>query len=1158
MAKYSSPPIFTRNLWLTSALLVLAVFIFAIYVWSEKQIDRANEVRLRSFLLADELRHSSDDLTRMVRTYVVTRDVSYKQRYFDIIDIRNGKKARPVNYQRIYWDLFLANQRPSRPDSNQKISLLDLMQQAGFTDAEFTKLLEAISNSDTLTIIERKAIELVESTGPGADENRHQAVSSLYDEKYHLAKASIMKPIDDFYFLVETRTHQAIDLAEKLATILRIFFAFTGIGLILMLLYSFVVLRRSLGGSVDEVRLQIEKIGSGDFTTPIELSETEPNSVMGWLEQTRAELQLAHAKNDRLSNLYAAISRGNEAITRSADEQALFESICKTTVEFGKFKMAWIGIVDEPTRLVKPVAFYGEGADYLQGLRISVKADEPFGLGPTGTAIRNNEPYWCQDYQSDPHTAPWHERAKRFDWYSSASIPILRDGSAVGALTLYSGEVGAFDEDARSLLNELVLDINLALDNFDRVALLRKSDERLKLALRSSTQGIYDLNVQTGEVVVSSEYAHMLGYELSDFHETHSTWLARMHPHDLARVAKAYEDYITGKVSEYRVEFRQQTRLGAWVWILSLGAIVERDASDKPLRIIGTHIDITERKRIDESLIKLSMAVEQSPSTIVITDLDANIEYANATFTKITGYNLNEVMGKNPRILQSGETSKTVYEDMWAHLTRGDIWRGELINRRKDGSKYVESVMISPVRQADGQITNYLAIKEDITQKKLAEERIERLAHFDQLTGLPNRYLLNERFKYALSLAQRSGEELTVMFIDLDHFKVINDTLGHGVGDLLLLEVANRLKQTLREEDTVSRVGGDEFILILPGTNEDGASLVASKLLKMASQPCIIEYNELVTTFSIGIAMYPHDGEDWDTLSKNADIAMYRTKQEGRNSYRFFTQEMQEHSVRSLQLSTALRHALVTNQLQLYYQPQLSIDGARIIGAEALLRWQHPELGWVSPAEFIPVAEESGQIIAIGEWVMRTAVEQLKTWMDRGLPAMIMAVNLSVAQFRQANLPVLISNILEEVKLPAEYLEVELTESAAMDDPQGAIEIMENIHSRGIRMSIDDFGTGYSSLSYLKRFKVYKLKIDQSFVRNLDSDLEDRMIVAAIISMASTLGMQTIAEGVETVEQLEALKLLGCNEIQGFYFSRPLPADKFEGFVRNHYASKNN
>jgi EAL domain-containing protein (putative c-di-GMP-specific phosphodiesterase class I) len=292
-------------------------------------------------------------------------------------------------------------------------------------------------------------------------------------------------------------------------------------------------------------------------------------------------------------------------------------------------------------------------------------------------------------------------------------------------------------------------------------------------------------------------------------------------------------------------------------------------------------------------------------------------------------------------------------------------------------------------------------------------------------------------------------------------------------------------------------------------------------------------------------------------LSKNADIAMYRTKQEGRNGYRFFTQQMQEHSVRSLQLSTALRHALATNQLKLYYQPQLSIDGTQVVGAEALLRWQHPELGWVSPAEFIPVAEESGQIIAIGDWVMRTATKQCKEWIDKGLPAMMVAVNLSAAQFRQANLPVLISNILDEAKLPAEYLEVELTESAAMDDPQGAIEIMENIHSRGIRMSIDDFGTGYSSLSYLKRFKVYKLKIDQSFVRDLENDLEDRMIVAAIISMASTLGMKTIAEGVETVEQLESLKLLGCNEIQGYYFSRPLPADKFETFVRSRYAGLN-
>jgi diguanylate cyclase (GGDEF)-like protein len=487
---------------------------------------------------------------------------------------------------------------------------------------------------------------------------------------------------------------------------------------------------------------------------------------------------------------------------------------------------------------------------------------------------------------------------------------------------------------------------------------------------------------------------------------------------------------------------------------------------------------------------------------------------------------------------------------MWAHLIRGEIWQGELINRRKDGSEYIEATTISPVRQADGRVTNYLAIKEDITERKRNEERIEHLAHFDQLTGLPNRTLLNDRLKYALNQAQRGGEQLAVMILDLDHFKAINDTLGHTIGDQLLMELAKRLKTALRKEDTVSRQGGDEFFLILPGNNENGAANVAAKLIEAVSRPCQIGQHELIATPSIGIAIYPHDGKDVETLSKNADTAMFRAKQDGRNNFRFFTPEMQVHPARTLQLSIALRHALSGNQLMLHYQPQVSMQDGHVVGAEALLRWQHPELGMISPAEFIPVAENNGQIIQIGEWVLRTAARQLKDWLDRGLPPMVMAVNLSAVQFRQPDLPELVASILDEIGLAHEYLELELTEAVAMDKPQEAVIVMEKLHANGIRMSIDDFGTGYSSLSYLKRFQVYKLKIDQSFVRDVTGNPEDKAIVTAIINLASSLGMRTIAEGVETADQLAFLRLQGCNEVQGYYFSKPLPAELFAAYAQ--------
>ena len=534
--------------------------------------------------------------------------------------------------------------------------------------------------------------------------------------------------------------------------------------------------------------------------------------------------------------------------------------------------------------------------------------------------------------------------------------------------------------------------------------------------------------------------------------------------------------------------------------------------------LCGISTEITDRKRMEQSIGMLSLAVEQSASAIVITDLAARIEHANTAFCHSTGYSLGEVLGKNSSLLQSGRTPKDTYADMWHHLSDGKVWRGELINRRKDGGEYIEDAMISPVRQSDGQITHYLAIKENITEKKSAEARIERLAHFDQLTGLPNRSKLVERFKYAASLARRRGEGLAVMFLDLDHFKDVNDTLGHSLGDQLLMEVARRLNATMREQDTVSRLGGDEFVLLLPGTDAAGAAHVGERLLAAVGEPYAIDSHELITTLSIGIAMFPDDGTDFETLSKNADAAMYRVKQGSRNGFRFFTPEMQEHSARTLHLANALRHALARNQFFLNFQPQFSLHDNRVIGVEALLRWRHPELGMVSPAEFIPIAEDSGQIIQIGEWVLRTAVQQMRRWMDAGFPPMVIAVNLSAAQFRHSNLLQLVMGILAEADLAPTQLEMELTEAVAMDDAQAAVAMMDTLAGHGIRMSIDDFGTGYSSLNYLKRFKAYKLKIDQSFVRNVHENTEDKAIVRAIINMANSLGMLTIAEGVETAE----------------------------------------
>jgi diguanylate cyclase (GGDEF)-like protein/PAS domain S-box-containing protein len=749
------------------------------------------------------------------------------------------------------------------------------------------------------------------------------------------------------------------------------------------------------------------------------------------VRQRTAQLRSAFNRLERLTRIYAALNQCNQAIVRCSNETELFPQVCRDAVQFGGMRMAWIGMLDQDSQMVMMVAAYGSGVEYLEGIEISASADTSIGRGPTGTAIRENRPVWCQDFQHDPITAPWHERGASVGWGASASLPLHRNGVAVGAFTLYAGEANAFDEAVRNLLVEMEMDISFAMDNYVRIAESKRATEALQLSEQHfrayfdrAMVGMASTSPGKEWLEVNDALCEMLGYTRDEL--MGMTWADLTHPDDLVTNLVQFDRILSGEINEYSIENRFVRKDGTIVY------------------------------------------VRRSPRAV-----------------------------------------------------------------RKD----------------DGNLDYIVAWVDDITQRKRDEQQIQQLAHFDLLTGLPNRALFTDRISHAINMAQRSNSQLVVMFLDLDHFKNVNDNLGHRIGDALLVEIANRLKSAIREEDTVSRLGGDEFILLFPNTDADGAAHVAEKLLERISRLCRIEQHELVVTPSIGIAMYPEDGRDFESLSQCADVAMYRAKHDGRNNYKFFTAEMQVHSARILQLENALRSALLRDELSLHYQPQVSLESGRIIGAEALLRWKHPDLGHVSPAEFIPIAESSGQILQIGEWVLSNAARQMKSWMEGGMAPMIIGVNLSAVQFRHPNLPEMVTKILDSVQLPAQYLELELTEGVAMDDPLAAITMMDNLHARGVRMSIDDFGTGYSSLSYLKRFKVYKLKIDKSFVRDITDDPEDKAIVNAIISLADSLGLKTIAEGVETEGQLAFLREQGCDEVQGYYYSQPLSADEFEAFM---------
>ncbi|MDP2785493.1 MAG: EAL domain-containing protein [Sulfurimicrobium sp.] len=705
--------------------------------------------------------------------------------------------------------------------------------------------------------------------------------------------------------------------------------------------------------------------------------------------------------------------------------------------------------------------------------------------------------------------------------------------------------------------------------------------------------------------------------------------------------------------------------------------ILSHRTADGKLAYLSTIMrDLSEHKRTESELRKLTQALEQSANTIVITDRDGVIEYVNPYFYALTGYPPEEVIGHTPRVWQSGETPLETYREMWQTILAGEVWRGELHNRKKNGELYWEAVTISPVKNEKGEITHFVGVKQDITSRKDVEvklrlwqralessvnaititdasqtnfpyvyvnpafERItgysaeealgkngrflqnqdidqpelenirravkeqrdgkallrnyrkdgrlfwnelyispvrndagqvthyigiqndvterkqyeEQLAYqsaHDTLTQLPNRNLAQDRLAQGIIFARRAKRQLALLFIDLDNFKVINDSLGHNVGDQLLQIVAQRLSDCIRSGDTVARMGGDDFAVILTDVSqEEDISRVTHKILAAIAEPATVESHQLTVTCSIGVSLFPRDGEDAAALLKNADAAMYRAKEQGRNSVQYYTAEINSRIFQRLMLENSLRTALERNEFALHYQPQVSLLSGEVIGMEALLRWHHAEMGMISPANFIPLAEDTGLIIPIGAWVLHTACKQTKAWHDAGLPPVRVAVNISGRQFRE-NIPQLVEKALAESGLPPQYLELEITESVAMQHAESTEKTLTALRDMGVRLSIDDFGTGYSSLSYLKRFPINKLKLDQSFVRDIISDPDDAAISMAIIALAHGLKLDVIAEGVETESQLSFLRSHGCDAIQGYYFSRPVAPEQMEQLLRD-------
>jgi len=569
------------------------------------------------------------------------------------------------------------------------------------------------------------------------------------------------------------------------------------------------------------------------------------------------------------------------------------------------------------------------------------------------------------------------------------------------------------------------------------------------------------------------------------------------------------------------------------------------DSAQQLIGVLGVAHDITKRAETEAKLRQSAKVFESTLEGVFITDKNSKILDVNQSFIDITGYDRQEAIGANPNIFSSGKHDKNFFTNMWSSINKTGQWRGEIWNKRRDQKVFPMWLTISTVKNENNEVINYVAVFTDITEIKQSQSELNFLAHHDALTSLPNRLFFNQKLDKALSHAKRIDSKLAILFIDLDRFKNINDSFGHTAGDHLLIHLSERLKKTVRLEDTISRISGDEFIILFEDIKSTETVVSAiEKIMDVFSSSFPIEGHNIRITASVGISLYPMDGINATDLIRNADAAMYRAKDEGRNTYQFYTRDLTTKAFERVIMETELREALTKKEFYLHYQPQIDLQTKQLIGLEVLLRWRHPRLEVVSPDLFIPLAEDSGLINPIGEWVLKEACQQAKKWIDQGFLFGRIAVNISGVQVNKGQLPNIVRNTLRETGLPATSLELEVTESFIMKQADNAIVQLNELRKLGILLSIDDFGTGYSSLSYLKRLPVHKLKIDRSFVCDIDEDSDDRAIINAIIAMGNSLGLAVIAEGVENKEQEHYLLSSGCNEAQGFFYSRPVPADE--------------
>ena len=676
--------------------------------------------------------------------------------------------------------------------------------------------------------------------------------------------------------------------------------------------------------------------------------------------------------------------------------------------------------------------------------------------------------------------------------------------------------------------------------------------ERFELATRAASIGVWDWNITTDQWFASSTYHTMLGYPPEDGPDDRAQWSSRVHPEDRERLAAHIQRVLSNCADNYEYEVRLMHADGHYRWIHVVGRVLERNGEGRPTRIMGVRMDITERKA-QQSMLKLAEQVfAQGIEGILVTDASGRVVLVNQAFSEISGYAREEVIGQMSRILASDRYDDAFHDKVSAAVRQHGFWQGEVWSQRKNGADYPQWLRISVVRDQEGHICNLVGTFSDITEKKASQEKINWLSHFDPATGLPNRYLLQDRASQAISMAHHAQQTLILLFITLEEFDSIHDARGYAGSDRALKEAGQRLGRSLDDQGILAHLGNKEFVMVLPGTSPEAAAEQVMTLQARLSEPFDLDGETMALTATVGVATYPENGDDFPALMGAAEIAMHRAQENRRGSFAFYSEDVHQQVLARAQIAKALRKAIDHRELTLEYQPLADLQTGHTSGVEALLRWDHPELGRMVAADFIPLAEQTGLIRSIGDWVLRHACEDIRRWQSAGLVVPPVAVNVSSKQFSENDFLGQVQRALADYGIAPSSLYLEVTESALIMDVARSETLLRQLKEEGIRLSLDDFGTGYSSLSYLKRYPFDKVKIDHSFVRDITADSvdsTDATLVEAIVSMAHGLGLQVVAEGVETEAQCEAMRSSVCDEIQGHFFSKPVPASEMESLL---------